>query len=91
MIVLPLNCAVTDRIAKGIRFEQEPRPMTVVSIDSIYILLWCPVEGQKEVGMGLWYILHVQPMPKGFVLSEHEFHCATQEKLGVPFELNSIS
>ena len=54
MIVLPLNCAVTDRIAKGIRFEQEPRPMTVVSIDSIDILQ-CHAMVSSRGSEGSWH------------------------------------
>ena len=78
------TCAVTDRIAKGIRFELEPRSLTVVSIDSIDILQRHGVQYrvQKKLAWNLHQCPRVSCSPKGIVLSEHEFHCATQEKLG---------
>jgi len=77
------TCAVTDRIAKGIRFELEPQTLTVVSIDNIDILQRHAMVSSTESKRS-WHgtsVQSVQPMPKGIVLSEHEFHCATQETL----------
>ena len=78
------TCAVTEQIAKGICFELEPRSLTVVSIDNIDILQRHAMVSSTE-SKSRWHgtsVQSVQPMPKGIVLSEHEFDCATKEKLG---------